>query len=72
MERPLAPLAVPFSLYKLGKAREKLLALRSLGPTVYGDQGQFAKHGVDRHEKKVKQAEIDVGLWEGRWNDGKE
>jgi len=64
------PIAVPYSLWKLNKARERLLNLHKRAPVVYGDKGAFAKLGVARHEANVKVAEIDVGLWEGRWNDG--
>lgn len=57
---------VSLAAQKWAKAKEKLLALRSLSATVYSDQGQFAKLGVQRHEKLIRNAELDVGLWEGR------
>lgn len=57
---------VSLAQQKLRHARERLLTLRSLGPTVYADQGAFAKLGVQMHEAKMRLAEIDAGLWEGR------
>jgi hypothetical protein len=48
------------------KARTSLLALRQMAPVVYGDKGPFASLGVQRHEKLIRNAELDVGLWEGR------
>lgn len=60
------PLKMPYAQWRLMRAREKLLALRQFAPTVYTDQGPFAKLGVKKHEAKLKTAEIDVGLWEGR------
>lgn len=72
MEKPLSPFRDPMGLYvsyaaqQREKARSRLLNLRALAPTVYGDNGVFASLGVQRHEKAIRNAELDVGLWEGR------
>jgi hypothetical protein len=54
---------------KLEKARLKLLEARQMAPVVYGDKGPFASLGVQRHERLIRSAELDVGLWEGRATD---
>ena len=64
--RGLAGQYVSLAQQKLVKSREKLIGLRSLAPTVYGDTGQFAKLGIQRHEARMRMAEIECGLWEGR------
>lgn len=57
---------VSLAAQKLAQAKKTLIALRSLAPTVYGDKGPFAVLGVKRHEASLKNAETDIGLWEGR------
>lgn len=57
---------VSYAAQQKAKTYAKLLALRQFAPTVYTDQGPFAKLGVQRHEAKVRLAELDAGLWEGR------
>lgn len=72
MEKPLSPFRdltgqyVSYAAQQREKARYRLLNLRALAPTVYGDKGAFAALGVQRHEKAIRSAELDVGLWEGR------
>lgn len=48
------------------KARERLLTQRQLAPVVYGDKGPFAVLGQQRHERLIRSAELEAGLWEGR------
>jgi hypothetical protein len=62
----MEPLKMPYAQWRLMRAREKLLALRQFAPTVYTDRGGSAKTGIKKFETKLKQAEVDVGLWEGR------
>lgn len=57
---------VSYAAQQKAKTYNKLLALRQFAPTVYTDKGPFAKLGVQRHEAKVRQAEIEAGLWAGR------
>lgn len=57
---------VPYAMRQLIASRERLLRLRALAPMVYGDTGPFAVLGVQRHQKLIRNAELDVGLWEGR------
>jgi hypothetical protein len=57
---------VSYAAQQREKARYRLLNLRALAPTVYGDSGAFAALGIARHQKAIRNAELDVGLWEGR------
>lgn len=60
---------VSLARQRLQKAQQRLLGLRQSAPTVYTDRGAFAKLGIQAFEAKLKLAEIEVGLWEGRSND---
>lgn len=60
---------VPYAAQQLVKARTRLLNLKALAPTVYADNGAFAKLGVDRYQKSIRSAELECGLWEGRSNE---
>lgn len=57
---------VPWAALKWVRAKQRLNGLRSLAPTVMSDNGPFGALGVVKHRDRLKKAEIDCGLWQGR------
>lgn len=57
---------VPLSVLNWVKAKKHLIELRSFAPTVLSDAGPFAAVGIVKHRMRIKQAEIEAGLWQGR------
>lgn len=57
---------VPLAALKWVKAKQRLSDLRSFAPTVLSDEGPFASLGLVKHKNRIKRAEIECGLWQGR------
>jgi hypothetical protein len=57
---------IPLAALKWVRAKQRLNELRSFAPTVLSDAGPFAALGVVKHRARIKKAEIEAGLWQGR------